>query len=109
MPKKDWEKTIKKLFTSRGVDTLKIEPTPYRDWGIIVGVFFLGLIVSLGFNVYMSMKINSDDFFVAPKSEANGPVLNKIGLEKVLTELSEKETYSLKVIKEGVSVIDPSL
>lgn len=109
MQKKDLEKSIKKLFATKGTDVSKIEPSPYRDWGVIVSVFFFGLIISLGFNIFMSIKINSDDFFATPKNEEGGVVLDKAGLDKVLTELSAKEANSQKVINEKVSIVDPSL
>jgi len=109
MNTKDLEKKIKELFSSKGKDVLKIEPTPYRDWGVIVGVFFCGLVLSLGFNIYISIKINGDDFFVAVKNEDSGPVLNKAGLEKVLTEFSIKENTFQKVITEKTPIVDPSL
>ena len=109
MFKKNWSKEIKKAFSSRGVDPVKMELTPYRDWRILVSTFFVGLLVSFGFNVYISIKIDSDNFFTtAPKSNI-GLTLNKEGLTKILTELDEKAALFEKAKTEGVAIVDPSI
>lgn len=109
MPKKDWKAEFKKLTVSKGTDALKMEITPYRDWRIVVTVFFIGLVISLGFNIYMSIEINSDSFFAtAPKS--TGVIkFNEEGLAKVIAGFDEKSALFEKVKKEGVAVVDPSL
>lgn len=109
MIKKDWLKKLKKISTSSGVDALKMEITPYRDWMILVSIFFIGLIGSFGFNIYMSVKINADNFFtMAPKVD-EGVVLDKNGLEKILAGFAEKEMLFEKTKVEGVGMVDPSL
>ena len=109
MFKKDWSKGFKKIFSSRGVDTLKMGISPYRDWRILVSAFFVGLVASFGFNVNMSIKIDSDNFFVTTPKSDSGVTLNKEGLTKIITELDEKSTLFEKVRMEGVPVADPSL
>lgn len=109
MLKNDWSKKLKKMFSNKGADPLKIEITPYRDWMVLVIIFFVGLIASFGFNIFMSVKINSDNFFtVAPVSEGSAS-LNKNGLAKILAEFTEKEKLFEKIRTEGVPVVDPSL
>ena len=109
MLKKDWNKEFKKLFASKGSDPLKAEPTPYRDWRIIVLSFFAGLMVSLGFNIYMSIEINRDSFFTTTPKVEQGVVFNSEGLTTVLGALAAKEAAFEKLRTEGVSVVDPSL
>lgn len=109
MPKKDWTKQAKKLFSSKGVDPLKMEITPYRDWRIVVIAFFVGLVVSFGFNIYMSVRINSDSFFATSQKKDEGVTLNKSGLTKVVEEFAAKEEVFNKVKTEGIVVVDPSL
>ena len=109
MIKLDLSKRFKKLSSSRGTDPLKMETTPYRDWRILAFTFFVGLVVSLGFNIYMSIGINSDSFFtVTPKSIA-GVTLNKDGLDKILAGFADKQAAFEKARTEGVAVVDPSL
>lgn len=109
MLNKDWTKKIKKLFSSKGSDPMKMEFTPYRDWRIVAMSFFAGLVVSLGFNIYMSIEINRDNFFTATAKSGEEVTLNKEGLEKVLADFAGKEATFEKVKTEGVSVVDPSL
>ena len=109
MLKKDWLKELKKLFSSKGTDPMKMEVTPFRDWRIVVVSFFVGLAVSLGFNIYMSIEINRDTFFTAIPAASESVALNKDGLMKVLAGLAEKEAVFEKTKKEGVVVVDPSL
>lgn len=109
MPKKDWSKGIKRIFTSKGVDALKMEITPYRDWRILVSTFFVGLVASFGFNVYMSVKIDSDNFFATTPKGSSGMSLNEEGLKKILAGLDEKGAIFEKAKNEGVAIADPSL
>lgn len=100
---------LKKLFSSKGSDPMKMEFTPYRDWRIVAMLFFVGLVASLGFNIYMSIEINRDSFFTATQKGGEEVALDKEGLEKVLAGFAEKESTFEKVKTEGVSVVDPSL
>jgi len=109
MLKKDWNKELKKLTVSKGSDSFKVEPTPYRDWRLLVIGFFVTLVLSVGFNIYMSIEINRDNFFTTtPKSE-QGVVFNSEGLSAVLGALAAKEAASEKLRTEEVLVVDPSL
>lgn len=109
MLKIDFKKYFRRTGGSKGSDPQKMEITPYRDWRILVGVFFLGVIVSFGFNIFMSMQISSDSFFTADKKSNSGVVLNKDGLSKTLDELAAKEAAFEKARTETISVVDPSL
>lgn len=109
MPKKDWEAEFKKITYSKGVDSLKMEITPYRDWRIVVFVFFFTLALSIGFNIYLFIEINSDTFFtVAPRS-AGVIKFNEEGLAKVITLLDENAATFDKIKSGGLVIDDPSL
>lgn len=109
MFKKDWSKELKKMAASKGSDPFKMEPTPYRDWRFLVMGFFAALILSVGFNIYMSIEINRDSFFTTTSKVEEGVSFNKEGLGMVLGNLAAKEAAFEKIRIEGVSVVDPSL
>lgn len=109
MFKKNLEVLFKKVAHSKGVDTQKMEITPYRDWRTVVTIFFVGLTVSLGFNIYMSTEINRDNFFVTAPKVTGVIKLNEKGFTKIITEIEEKAARFEKVKTEGVAVADPSL
>lgn len=108
MFKKDWVKELKRLSVSKGSDHTKMEITPFRDWRIIVTLFFVGLLVSIGFNFYMSIEINRDSFFTTAPKSGEVVVFNKDGLSKVLAALAEKEALFEKARTEKSTVVDPS-
>lgn len=106
---KNLEVELKKLTYSKGVDVLKMEITPYRDWRMVVIVFFVGLIASFAFNVYMSIEINRDSFFTTGSKNTGGVKFNEEGLAKVVQGLDEKQAIFEKARTEGVGMVDPSL
>ena len=87
---------------------MKMEIAPFRDWRVIAFVFFVGIAVSIGFNVYMSIEINRDNFFTAPAKSGESTYLDKEGLERVLSELAEKDVLFEKARTEKSTVVDPS-
>lgn len=109
MKKIDWKAELKKLTTTKGSDPLKMEITPYRDWRVVVIVFFVGLLTSFGFNIYMSIEINRDSFFAAAPKSTGVIKFNEDGLSKVITGIDEKAARFEKIKTEGVDVVDPSL
>lgn len=109
MPKKDWKAEFKKLTASKGVDALKMEITPYRDWRIVMIVFFIGLVASLGFNVYMSIGISSDSFFTTELKASGVLKFDEERLAKVIAGLDEKQALFEKARTGGVAVVDPSI
>lgn len=109
MQKKDWKSEFKKLTYSKGVDKIKMEITPYRDWRIVVVVFFVVLASSVWFNMYVFIEINRDTFFSATPKSAGVVKFNEEGLAKVIDGLDEKEAIFEKAKNEGVVIVDPSL
>lgn len=109
MPKKNWKEEFKKLTYSKGSDPLKMELTPYRDWRILVIIFFFGLIGSLGFNIYMSIGINQDNFFVSSAKSTGVIKFDESGLNNLMVKIDQKSALFEKVKTEGVAVVDPSL
>lgn len=109
MPKKDWKAELKKLTYSKGVDSLRTEITPYRDWRIVVVLFFIALVSSIAYNTYVFIEINRDSFFTATPKSSGVVKFNEEGLAKVIAGLDEKSAIFEKVKKEGVAIADPSL
>lgn len=109
MPKKDLKKEFKKFFSSKGTDDFKMEAKPFRDWRVLTIAFFLGLLGSFAFSVYMSIEINQDNFFTTSSKNTGGVLFDHEGLVKVINNFTAKELIFEKITKEGVSVVDPSL
>lgn len=109
MPKKDWKAEFKKLTYSKGVDALRMEITPYRDWRIVVILFFIALVSSIAYNTYVFIEINRDTFFTAAPKSSGVVKFNEEGLAKVIAGLDEKEAIFEKAKNEGAAISDPSL
>ncbi|MGB2580353.1 MAG: hypothetical protein WBC83_01545 [Minisyncoccia bacterium] len=103
---KNW---LKKISFSKGVDALKMEITPFRDWRNLVLLFFIWLSVSLIFNIYMSIGVNRDHFFSEPKKVNNVAVLDTEGLKMVADQIDEKAANFEKAKSEKLTTADPSL
>lgn len=109
MFKKDLIKEFKKHSSLKGADSTKLEITPFRDWRIVAVTFFVGLALSVGFNVYMSIGINRDSFFTATPKNGETVTLKKDDLAKVLAGFAEREALFEKAGTEKSAVVDPSL
>ena len=109
MLKKNWNKEIKKITASKGVDPYKLEITPFRDWKILIAYSFAGLIISLGYNIYMSFQINRESFFAVENKTEGGAVFNSVALSEVLKNIADKESNYERIKTEGLPVFDPSL
>lgn len=109
MLKNDWTKKLIKLSLSKGVDYEKMEITPFRDWRIVAVVFFVGIVLSIGFNAYVSIAINRDNFLTAVPKGGDGVIFNNEGLVKVLAGFAEREALFEKARTEKSAVVDPSL
>ncbi len=106
--KKNLDTRIKKMFSTKGSDPTKIEITPYRDWSIVVVIFLSGIFISLGFNVYLFMGINEDDFFGNTVKKEEVAIFNKEKLLTVLDGFKKKEEVSEALRKVATPTIDPS-
>lgn len=109
MPKINLKSGFKKLTYSKGVDRLKMEITPYRDWRIVVSVFFIVLMSSIWFNTNVFIEINRDTFFTATPKSPGVVKFNEEGLGKVIAGLDEKSATFEKAKNDGVAIADPSL
>lgn len=100
---------IKKMFTTKGSDATKIEITPYRDWRVVVLVFFIGILTSFGFNAYLFMGVNEDSFFGGTMKKDEVVTFNKEKLLGVLDTFQKKEEKSEALKKVPTPIVDPSL
>lgn len=88
---------------------MKIEVTPYRDWRIVAFAFFAGIFASFGFNTYLFMGINEDNFFGKTIKGEEGIRFDKEKLSAVLELFKEKETAFEALKQAPASLVDPSL
>lgn len=109
MIKKNWKAKFIKLSQTRGADPLKMEIAPYRDWGILVIIFSIGLAISLAFNVYMSIEINRDSFFTITTKPVDTVKFNQEGLSQAIIKIDEKAALFEKAKVEVPPIVDPSL
>ena len=106
---KDYFRKILKKFTfSKGEDSSKGMFKPYRDWKILVIVFFVALIISIGLNTYLSVQIIDNNFLTASIPTNSGPVLDRDGLTKVLSDFAAREAFLANPNATTSPVVDPS-
>ena len=109
MAKKNWNKEIKKLFSSPGVDKEKKESAPSRDWRVIVLVFVVVFICSLAFHGYLFIKVNNDSLFVVTVKKDEPVAFDKENFERVLSIFDQQDTMFEKLKSEPLTATDPSL
>jgi len=109
MIKKDWNKELKKLFSSPGVDKEKKEATPAQDWRIIVMVFAIVFILSLAFHGYLFMRVNDDSLFAVTVKNEEPVAFNKENFERILSIFDEQDATFEKLKNEPLTAVDPSL
>ena len=97
------------MFATKGSDSLKIEITPYRDWRVVIIIFFLGIGTSLGFNAYLFIGVNEDNFFGGAIKKEEVVTFNKEKLLTVLETFEKKQEKSEALKKEPTLIVDPSL
>ena len=81
---------------------------PKRDWGILIVFFFILILISVGFDMYMYQKIVSGDMYISVKREELViESLKSKDLQKILENFQAKKSAitTLKV----ESMVDPSL
>ena len=81
---------------------------PKRDWKILIILFVVFIIVSIGFDCYMYQQIASGDMYVdVNRSDVVIENLKTNDLQKILDNFNNKKTIisTLKVKK----LVDPSL
>ncbi len=101
-------KEFKKKMVIKNTDPFKKGVTPFRDWKFIVIIFFVGIVASVCFSLYMSIEINRDNFFTAKSEVGEVAELNTQGLAKVLSLFSQREILFKKAQTEKLDVVDPS-
>ena len=101
-------KEFKKKIILKNTDPFKKEVTPFRDWKFIVIIFFVGIVASVCFSLYMSIEINRDNFFTAKSEVGEVAELNTQGLAKVLSLFSQREILFKNAQTEKLDVVDPS-
>lgn len=91
-------------------DKLKTPLKPYRDWAILLTVFFLILIILSAGNVYLFKQINKKRFFTKETSiRENVEMLNTEVLTETIGLFNKKTEEFEKLRNQKPDVVDPSL
>ena len=109
MAKKDWNKELKKLFSSPGVDREKKESAPSRDWRVIVLVFVAVFILSVAFHGYLFMKVNNDSLFMVTIKKDEPVAFDKENFERILNIFDQQDATFERLKSEPLTATDPSL
>ena len=110
MAKMNFKKIIKKFFQIHGKDKLKILKRPFRDWGVLLVIFFTLLIFIALANAYLFIQINKEEIFAkerAPEEEIE--VLNVEGIKKTIDFFDKREENFNGLLKQKPIIVDPSL
>lgn len=107
MIKKDWKKEFKKLFPKYGSRESRFEAKPYRDWGLVAGLFFAGLAGSVAFSAYLFTEVTKEN--ATTDSKNTGVVLNTVKLSQVLDSFAKKEATFESLKTATSTAVDPSL
>lgn len=92
-----------------GTDRSKMEITPFRDWRVLVIVFFIALLGVFGFNGSLFLRINTDSFVTGGLPETNIAPLENNKLDNAVKEITKRSEKFEKLRKEKPTYIDPSL
>lgn len=109
MNKKNFTKKLKKIFSTEGVDSTKMELSPFRNWRNVVIFFFAGVAASVAFNGYLFLNVNEGDFFGKTESKVEPLRFNTEKLMAVLEAFKQKEAVFEELKKNASPVVDPSL
>ena len=94
------------LFKSKFLSGNIIKPK--RDWKILIALFLIFIIISIGFDFYMYKKIASGEMYVSiNKTDLVIENLKTNDLKKILEDFETKK--ALMVTSKIQNLVDPSL
>lgn len=81
---------------------------PRREWYILVGLFIIFILASIGFDFYMYQQTTSEDMFVSvSRADLSIENLKTSDLQKIISNFQAKEE-AITMLKIG-NLVDPSL
>lgn len=81
---------------------------PKRDWNILIIIFIIFIIASVGFDFYMYQQITSGDMYISVnKNELTIENLKSLDLKKILDNFETKKSMIMTLKLENL--VDPSI
>jgi len=90
-------------------DQQKLVLTTYRDWLILIVAFSLVSFVTAGIGLYLFIKINSGEIFIAEREGTRmQKIIDETELSKTIAHYEEKQAMSQELLLNRPRVVDPS-
>ncbi|HEC30528.1 MAG TPA: hypothetical protein ENI66_00750 [Candidatus Yonathbacteria bacterium] len=110
MAKFNLKNIIKKFSFTQGKDKLKKQMHPYRDWGMLLLLFSVFLIISAVVNMYLFILVNKEELFVKNQtSEKEVEMLKVEELRNMIKFFDTRVENFNNISKQKPDVVDPSL
>lgn len=106
----NFKKITQKISNARGKDKLKIEISPYRDWGIFLAIFFILLIVIAIASAYLFIQIKNEEIFTKERAlEEEIEMLDIKALKSTIEFFDVRDENFNNILEQKPDIIDPSL
>lgn len=109
MMNKKWENSIKDLWEKRIKMLCRFEIAPYRDWRIIMSIFFIGMVVSVAFSVYLFMGVRGDTLFSGGVKKDDSVKMDVTKLTKTINMFQARSKQFEELKMATTTLVDPSL
>jgi len=113
MSKKNKTEYIKKLskkFTEIGdKDKTKIRILSHRDWGVVISLFFIIVVLVIAVHIYLFIQIGEGIFSVKQQGEDSSKKLDIEKLERTTASFDEQEKEFNRILGEKPNISDPSI
>jgi len=110
MAKFNFKNITKKFPRGRGKDKSKAEFRVYRDWGILLAVFFILLVFVATANVYLFTTINKEGIFAKERPvEEEIEMLDVDTLKSTIEFFGNRTENFDKLLEQKPDIVDPSL
>lgn len=110
MSKFNLKNSIKSIFNRKGKDRSKVQFNVYKDWVILLTLFFILLVAVAAVNVYLFTEINKDEIFIKQRPAGEEiEMLDSDKLEEVIEVFDNRSENFNNLLKDKPDVIDPAL